>query len=30
MRILELITDTANREFAKDSENKQFLDSLFT
>lgn len=30
MRILELIMDTGNREFAKDSENKQFLDSLFT
>ncbi len=28
--ILEMIMETGNREFAKDSENKRFLESLFT
>lgn len=27
--IIDMIMETANREFAKDSENKQFLDTLF-
>lgn len=28
--LIELIVETGNREFAKDSENKRFLDALFT